>query len=165
MAKDSSFDVVSETDMQEVSNAVNNAVKAIRQRYDLKGSGSEIELDKAGLTVTVRAPDEFTAGQVRDILDTQLAKRGVELSALSWGGVEESAGATVRQTASIAQGIEQDIAKRINKDIKGAKRKVKVTIESDKLRISSSSKDELQATIAFLRSQDYGIPLQYVNYR
>lgn len=165
MAKDNSFDIVSETNMQEVENAVNNAVKALRQRYDLKGSGATLELDKAAGTITVCAPSEFVAGQVRDLLNTHLVRRNVELAAVKWGAPQDAAGSTVRVVGSICQGIEQELAKKINKDIKAQKFKVKVQIEGEKLRVSAPKRDELQAVIAFLREQDYGIPLQYVNYR
>lgn len=165
MAKDSSFDVVSEVDMQEVDNAYQQASREISQRYDLKDSGSAIDLDKAAATLTVTAPADFVARQVIDVLNGKLVKRGVDLKAVSWDAPEAASGGSVRVRGRIVSGIDQATAKRINKDVKGLKLKVKVTIESDKLRVSSASKDALQEVISFLREQDYGQPLQYTNYR
>lgn len=165
MAKDNSFDVVSETDMQEVENAYNNAEKGLKQRYDLKDSGSKIDLDKNARTITVLAPSDFVSSQVIDVLNTHLIKRNVDLKALAWGTPQDASGGMIRTTATIQQGIEKDVAKRISKDIKDQKFKVKVTIENDKLRVSGPKRDDLQDVIAFLREQDYGIPLQFSNYR
>lgn len=165
MAKDSSFDVVSEVDMQEVDNAFGQTKKETVQRYDLKDSGADIALDKGGKTITITAPSDFVAGQVRDILSSKLIKRGIDLNALSWGKVEAASGGNVRQTAKIVEGIDKETAGKINKDIKAQKFKVKVTIEGDKLRVSGPKLDTLQEVIAFLKQQDYGQPLQYVNYR
>ena len=165
MAKESSFDVVSSVDMQEVDNAFQQAKRELSQRYDLKGSGAEIALDKTKRTITVSAPSDFVAKQVIDVIGSKIIRRGIDLSALSWGDPEAAAGQSVRQTASIIEGIDKETAGKINKDIKGTKLKVKVQIEGDKLRVSSTSRDTLQEVIAFLKDQDYGQPLQYVNYR
>lgn len=165
MAKESSFDVVSTVDMQEVDNAYQQAKKELSQRYDLKGSGAEIALDKQKKTLTVSAPADFVSRQVIDIIGSKLIKRGIELSAVKWGDPVAATGQSVRVTASIVDGIDKETAGKINKDIKAQKLKVKVTIEGDKLRVSSASRDTLQEVIAFLKSQDYGQPLQYVNYR
>lgn len=165
MAKESSFDVVSSVDMQEVDNAFQQARKELSQRYDLKDSGSEIALDKSARTMTVSAPSDFVAGQVIDIISSKLIKRGIDLAAVKWGDPQTASGGTVRRVASIVEGIDKDTAGKINKDIKAQKLKVKVIIEGDKLRVSSASRDTLQEVIAFLKGQDYGQPLQYVNYR
>lgn len=165
MAKESSFDVVSSVDMQEVDNAYQQARREISQRYDLKDSGAEITLDKAKRTFTVSAPADFVAKQVIDVLESKLLRRGIELSALKWGDPQPAAGQSVRQTASIVEGIDRDVASTISKDIKATKLKAKVAIEGDKLRVSSASRDTLQEVIAFLKGKDYGQPLQYVNYR
>lgn len=165
MAKEQSFDVVSQVDMQEVDNAVQQASKELKQRYDLKDSGSTITLDKASAAVTVAAPSDFVAKQVVDVLGTKLVRRGVDLKALQWGTPESASGGTVRLTGAIVNGIEPDLARRINKAIRDEKFKVKVQIEGDKLRVFSPKRDELQEVIAFLKEQDYGIPLQYTNYR
>lgn len=165
MAKESSFDVVSQVNMQEVDNAFGQAKKEITQRYDLKDSGAQISFDKGGKTITVLAPSDFVAKQVIDIITSKLIKRGIDINALKWSNPENASGGNVRQTATIIEGIDRDTAGKINKDIKATKKKVKVTIEGDKLRISSAKIDTLQEVIAFLKEQDYGQPLQYVNYR
>lgn len=165
MAKESSFDVVSSVDMQEVDNAFQQAKKELSQRYDLKGSGAEITLDKQKKTITVAAPGDFVARQVIDIIGSKLIKRGIDLAAVKWGDPQAATGQSVRQVATIVEGIDKETAGKINKDIKGTKLKVKVAIEGDKLRVSSASRDTLQEVIAFLKGQDYGQPLQYVNYR
>ena len=165
MAKESSFDVVSSVDMQEVDNAFQQAKKELSQRYDLKGSGAEITLDKQKKTITVAAPADFVARQVIDIIGSKLIKRGIDHAAVKWGDPQAATGQSVRQVATIVEGIDKETAGKINKDIKGTKLKVKVAIEGDKLRVSSASRDTLQEVIAFLKGQDYGQPLQYVNYR
>ncbi len=165
MAKESSFDIVSSVDMQEVDNAYQQAKKELSQRYDLKDSGAEITLDKAKGTITVAAPAEFVARQVIDVMGSKLIKRGIDLTAVKWGDPQAATGQSVRQVATIVEGIDKETASKINKDIKATKLKVKVQIEGDKLRVSSASRDTLQEVIAFLKGQDYGQPLQYVNYR
>ena len=165
MAKESSFDVVSTVDMQEIDNAYQQAKKELTQRYDLKGSGAELSRDKQKKTITVAAPADFVARQVIDIMGSKLIKRGIDLAAVKWGDPQAATGQSVRQTATIVEGIDKETAGKINKDIKAQKLKVKVTIEGDKLRVSSASRDTLQEVIAFLKGQDYGQPLQYVNYR
>ena len=165
MAKESSFDVVSQIDMQEVDNAFQQAKKELVQRYDLKDSGATIALDKQAGKITVKAPSDFVAGQVVDIISSKLVKRKVDIAAVKWGASQASAGQSVTKTADIVEGIDRDTAGKINKDIKGTKLKVKVQIEGDHLRVSSASRDTLQEVIAFLKGQDYGQPLQYVNYR
>ena len=165
MAKESSFDVVSTVDMQEIDNAYQQAKKELTQRYDLNGSGAELSLDKQKKTITVAAPADFVARQVIDIMSSKLIKRGIDLAAVKWGNPQAATGQSVRQTATIVEGIDKETAGKINKDIKAQKLKVKVTIEGDKLRVSSASRDTLQEVIAFLKGQDYGQPLQYVNYR
>ena len=165
MAKESSFDVVSSVDMQEVDNAFQQAKKELSQRYDLKDSGAEITLDKQKKTITVAAPADFVSRQVIDIIGSKLIKRGIDLAAVKWGDPQAATGQSVRQVATIVEGIDKETAGKINKDIKGTKLKVKVAIEGDKLRVSSASRDTLQEAIAFLKGQDYGQPLQYVNYR
>lgn len=165
MAKDSSFDVVSEVNMQEVDNAFQQAARELSQRYDLKDSGATIELSKSDKLFTLHAPADFVARQVIDILSSKLIKRGVDVKTVSWDEPQAASGGTVRLIGRIVEGIDQATAKKINKDIKDQKLKVKVSIEADKLRVSSASKDALQQVIAFLREQDYGQPLQFTNYR
>ena len=165
MAKESSFDVVSTIDMQEVDNAFQQAKKELAQRYDLKGSGASIALDKNARTMTVKAPSDFVANQVVDVIGSKLVRRGIDLDAVKWGEPQPAAGQSVVKTAAIVEGIDRDTAGKINKDIKALKLKVKVQIEGDHLRVSSASRDTLQEVIAFLKGNDYGQPLQYVNYR
>ena len=165
MAKDSSFDVVSEVDMQEVDNAYQQAAKELVQRYDLKDSGATLEFSKAEKTFTLHAPSDFVAGQVIDVLNSKLVRRNIDLKAVSWSKSEGASQGTVRKPGTIVMGIEQDLARKINKDIKEKKFKVKVQIEGDKLRVSGAVRDELQAVIAFIKDQDYGIPIQFTNYR
>ena len=165
MAKESSFDVVSSVDMQEIDNAFQQSKKELAQRYDLKGSGASIELDKGAGKLTVNAPSDFVANQVIDIIGSKLVKRGVELGSVSWGKPTSASGGNVIRIGEIIEGIDRDTSSRINKDIKARKFKVKVTIEGDHLRVSSASRDTLQEVIAFLKEQDYGQPLQYTNYR
>ncbi len=165
MARESSFDVVSTVDMQEVDNAFQQAKKELTQRYDLKGSGATIALDKSTRKFTVKAPSDFVAGQVVDIISSKLIKRKVDITAVKWGASQAAAGQSVVKTGDIIEGIDRDTAGAINKDIKALKLKVKVQIEGDHLRVSSASIDTLQEVIGFLKEQDYGQPLQYVNYR
>lgn len=165
MAKESSFDIVSTVDMQEVDNAFQQTKKELVQRYELKGSGSTITLDKSSKTLTVKAPSDFVAGQVIDVFTTKMLRRKIDIAAVRWGNSIASAGQSVTRVGTIVEGIDRDTATTINKDIKAKKFKVKVTIEGDRLRVSSASKDVLQEVIAFLRESDYGQPLQYVNYR
>ena len=165
MAKEQSFDVVSTVDMQEVDNAFQQTKKELSQRYDLKGSGAEVALDKQAKTITVKAPSDFVAGQVVDIISSKLVRRGIDLGSVKWGDSQASAGQTVTKVANIVEGLDRDISSAINKDIKAQKLKVKVQIEGDHVRVSSASRDTLQEVIAFLKSQDYGLPLQYTNYR
>ena len=165
MAKDSSFDVVSQVDMQEVDNAYQQTAREISQRYDLKDSGSTIALSKPERSITIVAPADFVGRQITDVLNSKLIKRGVDIKAVRWDGPQAASGGTVRLVGHIIEGIDQDIAKKINRDVKALKLKCKITIESDKLRVTSASKDTLQEVISFLRDQDYGQPLQYTNYR
>ncbi|MDO8987571.1 MAG: DUF520 family protein, partial [Coriobacteriia bacterium] len=132
---------------------------------DLKDTGSTIALDKSAATIVVTAPSDFIGKQVIDVLSTKLIRREIDLKALAWGAMEAATGGTIRISCSIVNGIESELAKRINKDIRDEKFKVKVQIEGEKLRVSSASRDALQDAIAFLRQKDYGIPLQYTNYR
>ena len=164
-SKDSSFDIVSQVDIQEVDNAYQQTCKELAQRYDLKDSKASIEFSKAEKTVTVLAPSEFVAKQVIDVFDSKLVRRNVELKSFSWSPAQAASGGNVRLVGTILEGLNQDLAKRISKDIRDSKLKVKPTVEGDKLKVSSASKDELQRVIAMVRDTDYGQPLQFVNYR
>ena len=163
MAQEFSFDVVSKTDMQEVANAIQQAQKELAQRFDFKGSKSTIELTND--EIILMSDDEGKLRSVRDIVESKLVKRKVSLRAIDYGSVEPAAGATVRQRAKIVQGIETEKAKAIVRTIKDAKLKVQASIQSDQVRIVGRSKDDLQKVMALLREQDYGLPLQFTNYR
>ncbi len=165
MAKDQSFDVVSQVDMQEVDNAVQQTTKELTQRYDLKDSGSTVTFDRHEAGITIAAPSDFVLGQVKDILESKLVRRSIDLKAVSWGKTEAASGGSARRTGSVVNGIDAEIARKINKEIRDEKFKVKVQIEGDKVRVFSASRDELQAVIGFLKERDYGIPLQFTNYR
>lgn len=165
MAKESSFDVVSQVDMQEVDNAYQQTSREISQRYDLKDSGSTIDLSKAERTITIVAPADFVARQITDVLNSKLIKRGIDIKAVRWDAPQAASGGSVRVIGHVIDGIDQETAKKINRDVKALKLKCKITIESDKLRVTSASKDTLQEVISFLRDQDYGQPLQFTNYR
>lgn len=165
MGKEASFDVVSEVDLQEADNAYGQAVRELSQRYDLKQTGATLEFTKANATFVISAPSEFVAGQVIDVLRAKLAKRGIDLGALKVGDAKSAQAGTVRQEASLIQGIPTDVAKKIAKDIRDMKLKVKPVCEGDKLRVSSASRDALQEVIQNLKERDYGQPLQYTNYR
>lgn len=165
MAKEQSFDVVSQVDMQEVDNAVQQATKELTQRYDLKDSGATISLDRQASSITLAAPSDFVLGQVLDVLAGKLVRRTIDLKAVSWGKIEAASGGSSRQVGTIVNGIDPEIARKINKEVRDEKYKVKVQIEGDKVRVFSASRDELQGVITFLKAQDYGIPLQFINYR
>jgi cyclic-di-GMP-binding protein len=163
MAQDSSFDIVSKTDMQEVANAIQQAQKELAQRFDFKGSKSEITLSAEELVLV--SDDEVKLRSLRDIVEGRLVKRGVSLKAVDYGKVEAAALGTVRQKAKIVQGIESEKAKNIVKAIKDAKLKVQASIQSDQVRVSGRNKDDLQRAIALVKEKDFGIPLQFTNYR
>ena len=163
MSKDSSFDIVSKVDMQEVTNAVQQAQKELAQRFDFKGSKSSIEL--SGEELVLVSDDEGKLVSLKDILETKLVKRKVSLKALDYGKIEPAASGTVRQRAKIVQGIETEKAKAIVKTIKDAKVKVQASIQSDQVRVTGRSKDDLQRAMTVVRETDYGIPLQFTNYR
>ncbi len=163
MAQEFSFDVVSKTDMQEVSNAIQQAQKELAQRFDFKGSKSSIELSEE--ETVLGSDDEGKLRSVKDIVETKLVKRKVSLKALDFGKVEPAAGGTVRQHIKIVQGIESEKAKSIVRAIKDAKLKVQASIQSDQVRVTGRSKDDLQKAMALVRQMDLGIPLQFTNYR
>lgn len=163
MAQDASFDIVSKTDMQEVLNAIQQAQKELSQRFDFKGSSSSIELSNDEITLV--SDDEGKLRSVIDIVETKLVKRGVSLKALDYGKLEAASMGTVRQKAKIVQGIESEKAKAIVKAIKDAKLKVQASIQSDQVRVSGRNKDDLQKAIALVKEKDFGIPLQFTNYR
>lgn len=163
MAQEFSFDIVSKTDMQEVANAVQQAQKELAQRFDFKGSKSEITLGDEELTLV--SDDEVKLKSLKDIVEGRLVKRGVSLKALEYARLEAAALGTVRQKAKILQGIESEKAKAIVKAIKDAKLKVQASIQSDQVRVTGRAKDDLQKAITLVKEKDFGIPLQFTNYR
>ena len=165
MAQEFSFDVVSKVDLQEVQNAVQQASKEIATRFDFRGSKSKIEWNEKELTLTLTSDDEGKLKSVKDILETRLVKRGVAVKALDYQKVEPAAMGTVRQLVKIQQGIASEKAKEIVKTIKDRKLKVQAAIQGDQVRVSGRAKDDLQEVMALLRAGDFGVPLQFTNYR
>jgi uncharacterized protein YajQ (UPF0234 family) len=160
---ESSFDVVSSVDLQEVKNAIAQAMKEIVTRYDLKGTGSSIELQ--GEELLLASSDEFKLKAVRDVLETRLVKRNVPLKALTFETIEKALGGTVRQKVSLQKGIPSEKAREIVKIVKGTKRKVQSAIQGEQVRISGKNRDDLQAVIQALKASDLGIDMQFTNYR
>ena len=163
MGQEHYFDVVCRIDLQEVANAVNTALKEIRNRFDFKNSRADILLEKENLTLV--ADDDFKIRALRQVLEEKLVKRKVSLKAISYGRIEEAGGRTVRQVVTFQAGIPVDKAREIVKLIKGEKFKAQVAIQGEEVRVSSPKIDVLQEVIAFLRAKDLGIHMQFVNYR
>ena len=163
MAKDSSFDIVSKVDMPEVENALQQAQKELANRFDFKNSKSSIKLEVDKIVLI--SDDDFKLSNVVDILESKLVKRGVSLRALEYGKSKPAAGDTVRQEVKLVQGIAQEKAKLINKVLKDNKIKVVSSIQGEEIRVSGKNKDDLQAVIALLRKEDFGIELQFINFR
>ena len=163
MSSESSFDIVSKVDFQEVGNAITQTEREISTRFDFKGSKSSIELEKEELVIG--SDDEFKLKSVIDILQSKLVKRGVPIKNMDFGKIEGASGGTVRQRIKLRQGIEQDVSKKINTMIRDSKLKVKSQIQGDQLRVSGKSRDDLQAVIALLRGAELPVELQFVNYR
>ncbi len=165
VAKQNSFDIVSEVDLAEVKNAVNQALKETSQRYDLKGSDSDIVFNEADKTISLTSRDEFTRKAVQDILGTRLMRRKVPLQALTYGDVLPAAKDTVRQIITLQQGIPTEKAREIVKLIKKEKLKVQAAIQEDMVRVSGKDRDTLQAVIAVVKAADLGIDTQFTNFR
>ncbi|AET68980.1 hypothetical protein Desor_3493 [Desulfosporosinus orientis DSM 765] len=163
MAKDSSFDIVSKVDMPEVTNAIQQAQRELEQRFDFKNSKSSIDLESDKIILV--SDDDFKLSNVVDILESKLVKRGVSLRALDYGKVQPASGNTVKQEVKLVQGIAQDKSKLVIKAIKDSKIKVTASIQGDEIRVSGKNKDDLQAVIALLRKEDFGIELQFINFR
>jgi uncharacterized protein YajQ (UPF0234 family) len=165
MADTSSFDIVSEVNMQEVDNAINQARKEISQRYDFKGSKSSIELNQKEKLLTIVSDDEFKLKSVLDILQGKLIKRGVPIKALDYGTVQSAANSTVRQILTLRVGIDKENAKLLVKMIKDTRLKVQSQIMDDQVRVTGKNKDDLQAVIKMLRETDLKFAVQFTNYR
>ena len=166
MATNPSFDISTGADLQEVDNAVNQALKEIAQRYDFKGTHCTIDFDRAKAEIRLAADDEFRMEALTDVLQSRMIKRGVPVKNLDLGELEPATGQSVRRTIRLTQGIPADAAKKIVKAVKdGGFKKTQASIQGDEIRVTSPSRDELQAVIAALRAQDFGIELKFGNYR
>ncbi len=163
MAADSSFDVVSDFDQQELVNALDQARREIATRYDFKGSKVGFELGKDAITLT--ADDDYRAGSAKDLLESKAIRRGLSLKIFEWGKIEPAAGSTVRQEITLKRGLTSEQAKDLSKHIREAFPKTKPSIQGDAVRVSAKSKDELQAVITDLKALDYPVALQFTNYR
>jgi uncharacterized protein YajQ (UPF0234 family) len=164
MAKECSFDIVSEVNMQEVDNAINQTLKEIGQRFDFRGSASEVTLEE-GKEIKIISDDDYKLKSVIDILQTKLMKRNVSLKNLEYGKVESASHGTVRQIVKVKNGIDKEQAKAVVAAIKNMKLKAQAQIMDDQVRVSAKDKDDLQNVIAKLKQEDFGIDLQFVNYR
>lgn len=162
-AKDCSFDVVSQVDLQEVDNAVNQTAKEIAQRFDFRNSKSSLTLE--GDKITILADDDYKLKSLIDILQTKVVKRGISLKNLEYGKIEPASHGTVRQVVTVKNGINKEIAKEIVAVIKDSKLKVQAQIMDDQVRVSAKAKDDLQAVIAKLKQTDFPVELQFINYR
>lgn len=163
MAKDCSFDVVSDVDMQEVDNAVNQTVKEMSQRFDFRGSKATVTLEKEGIKIL--ADDETKLRNIIDILQTKCVKRGISLKNLDYGKVEQASLGSSRQLITIKKGIDKEKGKEIVAAIKAAKLKVQAQLQDDQVRVSGKNKDDLQQVIATLKQKDFGLELQFINFR
>ena len=157
------FDVVSQVDWHEVKNAVDQVNREVRNRFDFKGSDARVE--QAESLLTIYADDDFKIGQITEILDMRLAKRGIDVTCLQAGEIEERGAGKVRKVVRIRHGIESELAKNLVKKIKKQKLKVQAAVQGDQLRVSGKKRDDLQAVIALLKNEEIGLPLQYVNFR
>jgi len=161
---ENSFDIVSKVELQEVTNAIQQALKEVHTRYDLKDSKSSIELEGKE-AIVLSSADEYKLKAVNDVLQGKLVKRGIPLKALSYGKIEDAAGSTVRQRITMQQGIPTEKAREIVKAIKDTKKKVQAAIQGDLVRVSGKDRDTLQDIMAVLRGRDFGIDMQFTNYR
>ena len=164
MAQENSFDIVSKVDIQEVRNAIDQAIKEVRQRFDLKDSHSEITLEGSD-AIQLASAGEYKLEAVKEILGQKLVKRGVSLKNLTYGNVEPASGSSVRQKITLQQGIASEKAKEIVRLVKDSKKKAQASIQGDTVRISGKDRDTLQEVIALLRGHDFGIDMQFTNYR
>ncbi len=165
MGQDCSFDIVSEVNLQEIDNAVNQAMKEISLRYDFKGSQSKIEFDRINKKITLLGDDGMKMRALKEILSLRCAKRGVSVKSLKFGSEEKALGGAIRQEIEVIQGIPQDQAKEIVRLIKDTKFKVQASIQGDQIRVSGKNKDDLQVIIHHLKESKIELALQYVNYR
>jgi uncharacterized protein YajQ (UPF0234 family) len=162
---ENTFDIVSKIDMQEVSNAIQQAMKEITTRFDLKDSKSSITLEAKDNAIVLHSADEYKLKAVNDILQAKLVKRGISLKGLTYAPVESALGATAKQKITLQQGIPMEKAKAIVQLVKNSKKKVQASIQGDLVRVSGKDRDSLQEVIALLKQQDFGIDMQFTNYR
>jgi cyclic-di-GMP-binding protein len=162
---DNTFDIVSKIDLAEVSNAIQQAMKEITQRYDLKNSHSDVQLNEKDHKIVLTSQDDFKLKAVSDVLGQKLVKRNVPLKGLTYGTITPAAGSTVRQEITLQQGVPIEKAREIVKVIKDSKQKVQASIQGDLVRVSGKDRDSLQSVIALLRGHDFGIDMQFTNYR
>ena len=160
-----SFNVVNNVDMQEMSNAVNNARKELTQRYDFRGSNTEIELDAKAKLIVASTEDEMKVEALRDTIITHAVRRKLDPACLDLGEPQPAGGMKLRLDVKIVDGIDRDIARKITRDVKDSKLKVQVAVQGEELRVTGKNRDDLQAVIRLLKGNDYGIPLQYINMR
>lgn len=160
-----SFDIVNEVELQEIDNAVTQTQKEIGQRFDFKGGRSELELDKPEKKIKVIADDDFKLRSIRQILESKLAKRNVDLRVLKYGKEETASGGVIRQTIELKAGLEKEDAKVVIKAIKESQLKVQAQIQDDQVRVTAKSIDDLQATISLLKGKDLAFPIQFINMR
>jgi uncharacterized protein YajQ (UPF0234 family) len=162
-AKENTFDIVSQVDLQEVTNAVNQAVKELKTRFDFKGSRSEISYD--GEQITLIGDDEFKLKNVVDILESKFVKRDINMKALRYGKIEPAAKDTVRQRLTFVQGVDKEIARIITRLVKDSKIKVQASVQGDQVRVSGKNRDDLQKVMQLVKDHEFDIPLQFVNFR
>lgn len=161
----SAFDIVCKVDLQEVKNAIQHAMKEIVNRFDFKGTRTDIKLVDDGVAIELTSSDEYKIRSAREVLETKLVKRGVALKALEYGKIESALGGTARQKITLQRGIPTDKAREIVKMVKATKRKVQVSIQGDQVRVTGKKKDDLQSIIGLLKESDLGIAMQFTNYR
>ncbi len=165
MASENSFDIVSKIEMQEIKNAIEQAMKEVTQRFDFKGSKSEIKLEEKNNEILVSSDDEYKLKSLIDILQSKLVKRGISLKALTYEKIESALGGTVKQNIKLQQGIPSEKAKEVVKVIKETRIKVQSQIQGDQVRVTGKNRDDLQAIIKLLSERDFGIDMQFINYR
>ncbi len=165
MGKESSFDIVSEIDFQEVDNALNQARREVQTRYDLKTAGCSIDYDQSGNELTLRSRDEFSLKSVADVVQSKLVKRGIDGKALHLDPPAPAAGGQFGQAGRFEHGISKDLAREITKLLKQTKMKINTAIQGDQVRVSGKNRDDLQTAIAKVKEHDFGVPLQFKNYR
>lgn len=163
MASTSSFDIVSKFDRQELKNAVDQADREIRTRYDLKDTKTELTLDETSITIVTAS--DYSLGAVRDVLESKMVSRKLSLKILDYQTEEDASGARKRQVIKLREGITDDVAKKISKEIRDGFKKVNAQIQGDAIRVQAKNRDDLQAVIAYLKGQDYPVALQFTNYR